>query len=1392
MIMNTDNIGHDTHIRARSLFERFSRLTRSVLLFLSGMVALCATLSASAGGFFSDFNSGLPAGTTAYGHATAIANQGYTNSGCLMLTTNLADQNGLFVITTDLDAGAPVVGFTARFKVYVGPLAGTGADGFSFNFAPDLPAGTIFTEEEGVGTGLSVSFDSFSNDTVGGTDLAGIDVKVAGNQIATFPWAGLRPGTFVDVVIQLHPNGNLDVIYDGLHAYTNLNIVAYGFPASVTGHQFGLGARTGGSWDSHFFDNLSIATVTNGTAFVDSYSPIGRSVRADAPIVIELSDFNDPVTGNSQVDTSKITLTLDGAAVTPTVVNNPPSTTIQYAVPGLFASGSSHTVSLTYADSAAPIPNTNTWQWSFVVGTYTSLPGTLQAAPALVSANAGFDLRISQIDGDQAKSLQRAEDQLANLVLDPSTGLPYPNLATLTSYAESGTLNYSRDGGQGNFPTDASFPGLPGSQGATTNAALDAVAYLNLPVGLHTLGVNSSDGFRLTPASTPDVFAVYPGPAVPLNTALAPWISYFDTSRAAADTTLAFAVTNAGYYPFRVLYFNGTLTSPWPSTDTPSLEFFSVDANGTRTLINDATVTGFVPAFRPAQTLPYIRSVNPPINAVGVPGNTAIDAVLVDGSYTVQSGTIQVLVNSGAVSVTSSTVSGVTTVHYQPTAVFPAGSTNTIQIAFTDSNSTRRTNTWQFTVAAVLSEIWHINAGATTYVTTAGTERGLACNPKTGHVILASRNATAATQMAVLNGETGAFIANMNVTDISGGTFNLNNVDVAEDGVIYACNLVTGTGGAFKIYRWSDEASAPVAMTFTANGRWGDYFRVRGSGAGTQILTGTDNATVPIWTTTDGTNFTMTILSGSPTAFTASGSRTGQGFGCANAFYGKVNNQALSYITFNGPPTSAVGTLAAQYVLLTKSGASGGLSQIAVDIVNQRLSAIRSGSGFTHETDIYDLAGLVVSPANNNAIDTVNFNTSAGTFAVGQTDFNSEGTRLYSLDTGNGIKAFSLAPKLAAPTICGQPQTNIVAAIGSVGFFAVDSIGAPQNLYWRRNGTIIPGATRRTLDVHNVQQSDLGLYSVIISNSMGSVTSSVVILDTQMVITNQPADLLASVGGTATFTVGLTNGVAPYSYQWKFNGANVGANSSSYTVNDAQVANAGGYTVVVTDSLGQSVTSAQGSLTVGNVGNGTGLLGDYYSSQAKTFVNPPTLERLDPAVNFDWGIDSPDATISVDNFTVRWTGLVQPLYSQTYTFSTTTDDGARLWVNGQLLVDKWLDQGPTEWSGTIALTAYEKYPIMLEYYESGVGAVARLNWSSTGQVKQIIPQTQLYPATAPLQPTLSRSPDGTQLTMAWNGSYILTSATDVNGPWSVVATSSPYTVTIDPGTPALFFRLESQ
>jgi hypothetical protein len=278
--------------------------------------------------------------------------------------------------------------------------------------------------------------------------------------------------------------------------------------------------------------------------------------------------------------------------------------------------------------------------------------------------------------------------------------------------------------------------------------------------------------------------------------------------------------------------------------------------------------------------------------------------------------------------------------------------------------------------------------------------------------------------------------------------------------------------------------------------------------------------------------------------------------------------------------------------------------------------------------------------------------------------------------------------------------------------------------------------------------------------------------------------------------------LTPYAYQWRFFGSNIAnATASLLVIPDAQVTNGGAYSVVITDLGSLSVTSQDAILTVGTLGTGTGLTGDYYTSATdavNNFVGAPTLTRTDSTLNFDWAAGSPAPEISSDYFMVRWHGQVQPFYSQTYTFTVRSDDGARLWVNGQRIVNSWVLQGATDRSGTIALNANQKYDLVLEYYENTTSASAQLSWASANQAKQIVPQTQLYPADGPFAPLFGPNvvlANGTNIAIDWAGTCALLSATNVLGPWAPVAPNNiagPFTTNTTGADPQMFFRLQSQ
>ena len=168
-----------------------------------------------------------------------------------------------------------------------------------------------------------------------------------------------------------------------------------------------------------------------------------------------------------------------------------------------------------------------------------------------------------------------------------------------------------------------------------------------------------------------------------------------------------------------------------------------------------------------------------------------------------------------------------------------------------------------------------------------------------------------------------------------------------------------------------------------------------------------------------------------------------------------------------------------------------------------------------------------------------------------------------------------------------------------------------------------------------------------------------------------------------------------------------------------------------------AATPANSGSAAATPGSGTGLTGSYFNT---TNLSGPALTRTDPTVNFEWGASPPAAGVGADNFSVRWAGQVQPLYSETYRFYTLSDDGVRLWVNGQLLINNWTDHPTTENSSTIALTAGQKYDVKLEYYDHTRNAVAKLLWSSTSQTKQPIPQSQLFGSSPAATPANSAPP----------------------------------------------------
>jgi hypothetical protein len=184
------------------------------------------------------------------------------------------------------------------------------------------------------------------------------------------------------------------------------------------------------------------------------------------------------------------------------------------------------------------------------------------------------------------------------------------------------------------------------------------------------------------------------------------------------------------------------------------------------------------------------------------------------------------------------------------------------------------------------------------------------------------------------------------------------------------------------------------------------------------------------------------------------------------------------------------------------------------------------------------------------------------------------------------------------------------------------------------------------------------------------------------------------------------------------------------------------------------------------IGTGTGLLAQYYNSNDLSSpmapFNVPVLTRVDGPIGFDWEGGSPAAEVNSDNFSARWIGEVQAQYTESTTLYVTADDGVRLWVGNNLLIDQWKDQPPTTYTATIDMTAGEKVGVKIEYYERHGGAAAKLEWSSASRPRAVVPTSQLYYQSglyAPI-PTYSVTSPAFIEGMAWspNGAPIFVSA----------------------------------
>lgn len=182
-------------------------------------------------------------------------------------------------------------------------------------------------------------------------------------------------------------------------------------------------------------------------------------------------------------------------------------------------------------------------------------------------------------------------------------------------------------------------------------------------------------------------------------------------------------------------------------------------------------------------------------------------------------------------------------------------------------------------------------------------------------------------------------------------------------------------------------------------------------------------------------------------------------------------------------------------------------------------------------------------------------------------------------------------------------------------------------------------------------------------------------------------------------------------------------------------------------------------------GTGTGLSATYFQ---QLDLSDSVLAQVDPEVDFYWGSAGPVPGVAPLTYAVRWQGWLEAPSSGAYTLTVTSDDGARLYVDSSLLIDAWQDQTPTEHSATVNLTAWERVPIQLDYYQRRVFGQIRLSWASANLAPQTVPTAFLYPLAvvdSSHGDTTGQDTSGTDTTVIDSSTRILPSKANSN--WQV-------------------------
>ena len=407
------------------------------------------------------------------------------------------------------------------------------------------------------------------------------------------------------------------------------------------------------------------------------------------------------VDGTNAVNESMITLLLDEVPVPATISRLGETTTVTYLPSALLPAESLHTVRVNYPGQDG---TDYSRQWQFFVAPYIGLEANA-AAPLGSAQNPGFLVRTVQAPLDTGilnpNTLTRAIKQL-NGTLTDTGGVLVANVATPGPNPD-GThnidlINFHLDGSAyAVFPDDTLFPGIPGLDGGPNNFSTEVLAFLELPAGVHRLGVAVNTD--RTDTETDDGYTLFIGQDA--RDFLAPVVgSFFRGSVpgfSSAFTTNEFTVVAPveGIYSVRLVFYQ--------TRNDAALEFYTVDsATGEKILVNTGdprAIKAYRTSTAPFSNKPYLAEISPAPGVAGVSPLLPIEILLLDGQTQVDTGSIQLSFDGMPVVPTVNKDGRRTTIFYQPNAT-RSEATNNLRLVYQDTSSPTPfsfTNEWSFT-----------------------------------------------------------------------------------------------------------------------------------------------------------------------------------------------------------------------------------------------------------------------------------------------------------------------------------------------------------------------------------------------------------------------------------------------------------------------------------------------------------------------------------------------------------------------------------------------------------------------------------------------------------------------------------------------------------------------